>query len=265
MRILAKRSISILTLLVLECRKNKPFVSLGKNPAQNPFLNLGAEAVTRGVGGMTTHWTCATPELNPYIERPVLDPDSAKNDQLWAALYNEARALIGTSEKEFDQSIRHQLVLQTYQRNHAGKRVFKPLPLACHRLDDPEYVEWHATDRILETLFTDPVKRAKFTLLTNHRCTRVIPTHFNPDQPNEVGYAEVQSLLPRTEGRKGSSTFAVRAKIYVIACGAVGSAQVMFNIPFQRRLYGLTLGYRCLLTPTSTPRPKVPSMTRTAI
>jgi hypothetical protein len=31
----------------------------GHNPNQNPQLNLRASAVTRTVGGMATHWTCA--------------------------------------------------------------------------------------------------------------------------------------------------------------------------------------------------------------
>lgn len=35
---------------------SKMYVTNGKNPKQAEFNNLGAEAVTRGVGGMSTHW-----------------------------------------------------------------------------------------------------------------------------------------------------------------------------------------------------------------
>ena len=123
---------------------------------------------------MSTHWTCSTPRLNPYIERPKLDKDPRKDDEIWNKLYTEAEKLIGTSTKEFDQSIRHNLVLKTLQEKFEGKdREFRSLPLACHRLQDPEYVEWHSASRLLEELFTDPAKRGKFTLLTNHRCTRL--------------------------------------------------------------------------------------------
>lgn len=204
-------------------------MSLGKNPIQNPFNNLGAEAVTRGVGGMSTHWTCATPRFNPFVERPRLDADTHKDNELWNKLYSEAEKIIGTSSKEFDESIRHNLVLRTLQQRFNQKdRQFKSLPLACHRLEDPEYVEWHAADRILDELFTDPAKRKKFTLLTNHRCTRVIMKKDGngPGKHTIVG-AEVTNLLPRTvHNFHGDSTYGIRAKAYVIAAGSVATAQV---------------------------------------
>lgn len=37
----------------LTLRGDEPAVTNGKNPAQEPHLNLSAQAVTRGVGGMT--------------------------------------------------------------------------------------------------------------------------------------------------------------------------------------------------------------------
>lgn len=213
--------------------KEKPFISLGKNPAQNPFSNLGAEAVTRGVGGMTTHWTCATPRLCTYIERPILDTNRDTNSALWDELYDEAEKIIGTSRTEFEKSIRHNLVLRTYQNIYKDKpaeeqHTFLPLPLACHRMPDPDYVEWHATDRILETLFTDGKKKQLFTLLTNHRCTRVIPKHFRAGEENEIEAAEVKCLLPHAEDRT-NSTFHIRAKVYIVACGSVATAQVLAN------------------------------------
>jgi pyranose oxidase len=210
--------------------QNKPFLNLSKNPAQNPFINLGAEAVTRGVGGMTTHWTCATPRFNPYVELPVLDSNPETNKLVWSKLYDEAEKIIGTSSKEFDYSIRHNLVLRTLQEKYEGTgRVFKPLPLACHRLSDPQYVEWHSAEQIFETLFTDESKAKLFTLMTNHRCTRVV---MNSNTPNKykVEAAEVKCLLPKEEGRgEQEGTFFIRAKSYVIACGSVATAQVLAN------------------------------------
>ena len=163
----------------------------------------------------------------------MVDNDPETNKIIWDRLYTEAEQIIGTSNKEFDKSIRHNLVLRTLQKTfedkeHPGKylREFRALPLACHRLSDPDYVEWHAADRILETLFTDENKAKRFTLLTNHCCTRVI---MNKDQHNgnTVEAAEVRCLLPFEEGREGlSPTFYVRAKAYVVACGAVATAQV---------------------------------------
>lgn len=159
----------------------------------------------------------------------MLDNDPSINNLIWDKLYNEAEQIIGTSIKEFDHSIRHVLVLNSLRAAYEKiepERVFKPLPLACHRLSDPDYVEWHATDRILETLFTDPSKSSKFTLLTNHRCTRVIMKP-GKETKNTVEAAEIRCLLPLGEGRDGQEpTFFIRAKAYVIACGSVGTAQV---------------------------------------
>nr|4MIH_A Chain A, Pyranose 2-oxidase [Phanerodontia chrysosporium]4MIH_B Chain B, Pyranose 2-oxidase [Phanerodontia chrysosporium]4MIH_C Chain C, Pyranose 2-oxidase [Phanerodontia chrysosporium]4MIH_D Chain D, Pyranose 2-oxidase [Phanerodontia chrysosporium]4MIH_E Chain E, Pyranose 2-oxidase [Phanerodontia chrysosporium]4MIH_F Chain F, Pyranose 2-oxidase [Phanerodontia chrysosporium]4MIH_G Chain G, Pyranose 2-oxidase [Phanerodontia chrysosporium]4MIH_H Chain H, Pyranose 2-oxidase [Phanerodontia ch len=219
---------------------DKPFISLGKNPAQNPFVNLGAEAVTRGVGGMSTAWTCATPEFfapadfnAPHRERPKLSTDAAEDARIWKDLYAQAKEIIGTSTTEFDHSIRHNLVLRKYNDIFQKENVireFSPLPLACHRLTDPDYVEWHATDRILEELFTDPVKRGRFTLLTNHRCTKLVFKHYRPGEENEVDYALVEDLLPHMQNPGNpASVKKIYARSYVVACGAVATAQVLAN------------------------------------
>jgi len=152
----------------------KPFVTNGKNPKQDAAVNLSAQAVTRGTGGMATHWTCAVPHFLPDVERPVIHDRSTpegkeKDDKEWDQLYQGAGNLIHRSETEFDEvSIRHTLVLNTlanvpfskeYQKKHdqanqqstksngsitvdASKvadpapsgRVYKPLPLAARRL-----------------------------------------------------------------------------------------------------------------------------------
>lgn len=186
---------------------------------------------------MSTHWTCATPRLNPHIERPKLDEDPTKDNQIWDALYTEAERIIGTSSKEFDESIRHTLVLETLKKEyHSKHRVFKPLPLACHRLPDPDYVEWHATDRILEELFTDHEKRKKFTLLTNHRVTRLaIHKDAHGHGKHTIVGAEVTNLLPKTHHnlQGEDTTYGIKAKTYVVAAGAVGTAQVRSYVIFH--------------------------------
>ena len=99
------------------------------------------------------------------------------------------------------------------------------------RLQDPDYVEWHATDRILEELFTDPRKRQNFILLTNARCTKLNITKKGHNEFT-ITSANVTDLLPQTihtldsqhRGKQGSVD--IKADVFVLAAGAVATAQV---------------------------------------
>ncbi|KAI0773530.1 pyranose 2-oxidase [Fomes fomentarius] len=210
----------------------KPPVTNGKNPKQKVAGNLSAQAVTRGVGGMTTHWTCATPRFHPDIELPHLDHNKEANLKEWDRLYTAAEKLIGTNEHAFDHSIRHNLVLRTLQEAYK-QRLFKPLPLACHRLPNPDYVNWHATDTILEHIYLHPEKKARFRLLTNHRVTRVCVEDSNAKEL-KIGAAEVKDLLKDVNDPNSPSSY-ISAKVYIIAAGAVATPQILFNSGFQKR------------------------------
>jgi len=202
---------------------NKMYITNGRNPLQQEFNNLGAEAVTRGVGGMATHWTCATPEFLKGLERPVLFTDEATDEAEWKRLYNAARILIGTSEHEFDQSIRHNVVLNALKAAYPDRGV-KALPLACHRLaEGSPYVQWHAPDNIYGDLFTGPdekaqgQKRGYFKLLTNTRCTRF---KLSSESPFQIGIAEVKDLLEDrlSPVHAGPTDFYIKAKVcYILA------------------------------------------------
>ncbi|KAJ7825710.1 pyranose 2-oxidase [Mycena leptocephala] len=151
---------------------DKPFVSNGMNPNQDAYLNLDAAAVTRVVGGMSTHWGCTTPRLVKGLERPLLDNNSSKDDTLWDALYTEAEGIIGTSTTQFKNSIRGLLIQATLSAAFPS-RTFADLPVACHRLKNDRYLEWHAAATILKDIYEDADQRKKFKLLTNHQCIKL--------------------------------------------------------------------------------------------
>ena len=214
------------------------------NPYQKESDNLPAEAIIRAVGGMSTVWTCATPELLRDVERPKIFADPVVDDKEWSLLYDAARSFIGTSDEEFDESIRHNTVLAALKSAFAGRRV-EPLPLACHRVaKGSPYIQWHAADdvrhfsddrymlrslssQIFGDMFTHPNKlnesgtvRGVFKLITNTRCTRLI-TESHGDGNVTIRVAEVQDLytahLHGDEAPKAN--YLLSAKHFVVAAG----------------------------------------------
>ncbi|KAK7055210.1 hypothetical protein R3P38DRAFT_2681576 [Favolaschia claudopus] len=230
-------------------RASKPEQSIltnGRNPLQKTHNNLGAEAVTRTVGGMSTHWTCATPEFlkrsgDTVYERPIIFEDVAKDNKEWGVLYDAARSIIGTSETEFDHSIRHNVVLNAL-RKHYPDRGVKPLPLACHRVaENSPYVMWHSAENVFGDMFdkkqekkknANGVQRGKFCMLVNTRCTR-LHLQNDPAVPSIVT-AEVRDLLAarladETHAPSPGKDYYIRAKTFVIAAGAVATPQILAN------------------------------------
>ncbi|THH03893.1 hypothetical protein EW145_g5921 [Phellinidium pouzarii] len=177
-----------------------------------------------------THWTCATPRFNKDIELPVLVDNKAENSKEWDRLYYIAEKLIGTTTTAFDESIRHTLILRTLQDAFSQQnRTFESLPLACHRMPNADYVNWHATDTILEHIYMDPEKRKRFTLLTNHRCTSVEVVDKNASNKT-IGAASLKNFLANRDGQFPYSF--VQAKIFIIAAGAVATPQILFKSGF---------------------------------
>src|SRR4051812_20711995 len=89
----------------VEYDKTPGFVHNNQNPDQDPDRNLPGAGVTYGVGGMATHWTCATPRHHPTMERP--DVYSANE---WDRLYSSAEVILNPHRHEFDHAIRHNIV-----------------------------------------------------------------------------------------------------------------------------------------------------------
>ncbi|KAI0777980.1 putative pyranose oxidase [Irpex lacteus] len=220
------------------------------NPSQELYNNLPAEAVTRCVGGMATHWTCSMPEFfKENGERPKIFPgDETLDDDEWKLLYQAARNLMGVSDEEFKHSIRHNTVLSTLQKAFPDRGI-KPLPLACHRLGkgSSPYVRWHAADNVYYDLFdqslfdkktSEGTRRGKFYLLTNTRCSRLHDDWDATKKEVHIKYVEVMDLL--ADSITGSSepkkvNFVIHAKVFVIAAGAVATPQILAKSGFGDR------------------------------
>ena len=132
----------------VEYGKFPGFIHNNQNPEQDPELNLPGAAATYGVGGMATHWTCATPRHHPTIERSDI-----YSDEEWDRLYRTGEALLNTHRHEFDMSLRHHVVREALSAEFTELREpyqVQNLPLAVERrADQPEFVTWTGTDTVL--------------------------------------------------------------------------------------------------------------------
>lgn len=185
-----------------------------QNPDQAPASNLGAAAVTYGVGGMATHWTCATPRQHPDIERSGLLGDAE-----WEHLYQRAERLLHTQNGVFDHSVRHQVVREIL--SHEYPDLPKPfevqsLPLAVQRRrDNPEMVRWSGADTVLGELADVPDEN--FDLRPEHHCSKLVRSA----DGRRIEYAEVTNL-------RDWQTIRVVADQYIVAGGAYLTPQLLY-------------------------------------
>lgn len=180
----------------------------GTNPNQDPMFNLKGSAITRTVGGMATHWTCACPI--PHEEERVLNPIPWEE---LSGLLEEGRKYLNVNDDQFDHSIRHQVVRDALQE--LGQERVRSLPLAVKRREDNcRYVTWSGTNTVLG----DVVKNPNFELLAEHQVIAVFTIPFT----NRVAGAFVRNL------NTNHDCF-ILAKAVVICCGAVATPQILYN------------------------------------
>lgn len=192
------------------------FIHNNQNPDQDPFTNLSGAGVTYAVGGMATHWTCATPRHHPTMER-----NNIYSDKEWDRLYKEGERLLNTHHNEFDNFIRHTMVRETLQaefKELAAPYNVQNLPLAVERRkDNPDFVHWTGTDTVFGPLADMPLNKDPFILKEQHRCSRLVPSA----DGSRIEYAEIQDLTQW-------QTLEVRANLYIVACNAYLTPQILY-------------------------------------
>ncbi|MGW0561428.1 pyranose oxidase [Streptomyces sp. NPDC003016] len=202
------------------------FSMRNQNPEQKKHINLPAAAATYAVGGMATHWTCAVPRFHAQVERRNGDEEYPIDDKKMDELYDEAETLLDRRTSVFASSARHLLVKRLLQRSGQEFDDVTELPLAVRERVDAERtsaVEWAASDTVLGDL-AEPQHRpptGSFTLLAEHQCLRLEITGAGRRQ--KVEYAVVRNL------RDLRQDIRLRARNYIVACGAVPTPQLLFN------------------------------------
>ncbi|KAB8249307.1 hypothetical protein BDV35DRAFT_390119 [Aspergillus flavus] len=185
----------------------------GQNPRQDPNVNLDANGVARNVGGMSTHWTCATPRQKEKVERS----DIFSGDE-WDSLYKEAEKLIGTSKTVLNDSIRQELVMEILNDEY-GKRSAEPLPLAAKRNGNTAYITWSSSSTILDAMNC----KKKFTLWPEHHCEKFKVEE--TDNGPQVTKAIIRKLAT-------DKLITVKAKVFIACGGPILTPQLLFNSGF---------------------------------
>lgn len=219
---------------------DKPFIRDGQNPDQKEEYNLPGAAATHAVGGMATHWTCATPRQHPDIERWNV----IKN---WDNLYDQAEEYLNVHPRRhrpthpYEHSIRHQIVVGVLKE--AFPEIQPPyhpqaLPLACERRSEiikdnqkllSEFVTWSGADTVLKPILDHPEQYSHlFEIREQHRCTKLI------HQDGRIQGAMIKNLIE-------SKIIVVQAKKYIICAGTVLTPQILFNSGIRPKPLGLYL------------------------
>jgi pyranose oxidase len=210
-------------------------VSSFYNPDQQPEINLPGSAITRTVGGMSTHWTCAC---------PIPHPDERKNSPLpeneLLGLIDEAGKLLNVHSDQYDCSVRHTLVREvlkaTYKGQREGHDIVTNLPLAVERnAENDEFVTWSGADTVLGPYATgqDP----RFSLLAQHKlygfAREGTPDSGDPENPYKYLYQGSGPIkFACVKNLKTKKYITIQAKHYVVACGAVATPQILWNSGF---------------------------------
>ncbi|KAG8733576.1 Pyranose 2-oxidase [Ceratobasidium sp. 423] len=205
-------------------------VSSFHNPDQKPELNLPGCAVTRTVGGMATHWTCACPIPHPDERRnSPLDQDELLD------LVDQAGKLFDVNLDQYDHSVRHNLVRGVLAKAYPGQRdghdIVTNLPLAVKRNPNPDYVTWSGTDTVLGK-YAD-LKDKRLTLLPEHKLFGFIREGDKNLEQLYMGTGPIQFAY--VKDLKSNIYLSIPAKYYVVACGAVCTPQVLWNSGFGTR------------------------------
>jgi len=171
---------------------------------------LKGYAMTRTVGGMATHWTCACPlpDEEEIKENPI------EKSEL-TGLLKQASKLLNVHDDQFDSSIRQEAIKKVLIHEFP-KRTVQNLRLAVERrLDNPDYVTWSGVD----TIFGNNLNDSRFELWQETRVTSLHST-----SSKKINYAKVQRLSTQKD-------VDITADVFIIACGAIGTPQILTNSP----------------------------------
>ncbi|ELU37653.1 GMC oxidoreductase domain-containing protein [Rhizoctonia solani AG-1 IA] len=192
------------------------------NPNQKEALNVPDCAMTRTIGGMGTHWTCACPRPEPG-ERTESPLSKGEFD----SLLKKAEDLLQVRDDQYDDQIRHIKVKKHLEESYDFKGRIRDLPLAVKR-DENHCVTFGGPNTILgkwaepANCCTDPdcKKNCLFSLRAEHKVIKL-----KCRRMSNFSYANEAVLL----NLRNNELVTVVFNACVIALGAIGTPQLLLN------------------------------------
>ncbi|KAF8674537.1 GMC oxidoreductase [Rhizoctonia solani] len=192
------------------------------NPNQKEALNVPDCAMTRTIGGMGTHWTCACPRPEPG-ERTESPLSKGEFD----SLLKKAEDLLQVRDDQYDDQIRHIKVKKHLEESYDFKGRIRDLPLAVKR-DENHCVTFGGPNTILgkwaepANCCTDPdcKKNCLFSLRAEHKVIKL-----KCRRMSNFSYADEAVLL----NLRNNELVTVVFNACVIALGAIGTPQLLLN------------------------------------
>ncbi|KAF7362944.1 GMC oxidoreductase [Mycena venus] len=198
-----------------------------QNPDQKFDTDLPAAAVSRTVGGMGSHWTCACPEP---------EDDERTNNPIEKSTFNgllqRAAEFFKVSTTQYDKSIRHTVVKEVLTKE-CPTQSFVNIPLAVQRVERPtedDLLIWSGVDTILgpDIKFVaskDLEQNVQLRLMTNTVARTIVS---NGNSATHVLACDIENISPDRE-----HWYVIKGKVFVAACGAIGTPQLL-NMAFGR-------------------------------
>ncbi|CAG8745396.1 21562_t:CDS:2, partial [Dentiscutata erythropus] len=139
-------------------------IHLNQNPDQDHRLNLRAAAATYSVGGMGTHWTCATPRLRESERFSNLIPDEEMDE-----LYEEAENYLHISKDPYNGTMLQTTILKALKKRY-GEDIPQALPLAVRfkKADKPDALSFNFWTGPYDILRKENYENENFTLMGQH-------------------------------------------------------------------------------------------------
>jgi pyranose oxidase len=187
------------------------------NPDQKPEVNMPGASAAYAVGGMGVHWTCATPRLNPEVERWDFIP----NDE-WDELYDTSQEYFQTNTNVFSDSLRGKVIGSTLQKflneQLSSDYPVQQLPVAAYRRkDNPSLIWWTGPADILGPSLDPTQEESKrFRVLPQYLVNKLI------HKGGKISHVEAQSLHPWEKVE-------IYANEFIVAAGAILTPQLLWN------------------------------------